>query len=480
MKKVLFVASEAVPYIKTGGLADVVGTLPKKFSKENLDVRVILPLYSCIRKELKDTMRYILHFDMDMGWRKIYVGVFEAEYEGVRFYFIDNEYYFNSSEPYGNIAYDIEKFAYFSRAVLSALPLIGFKPDIIHCNDWQTGLVPVFLKDSFQGNEFFRNMKSIMTIHNLRFQGRWNIDEVKDKTGLSDYYFTNDKLESYGDANLLKGGIVYADEVTTVSPTYAEEIKMPFYGEGLDGLLRARDNNLHGIVNGIDYNDYNPQNDKFITKNYSVEDFRKNKIKNKLALQEELGLEVDKGKFLIGICSRLTDQKGIDLIECVLSDIVNDDIQLVILGTGEEKYENLFRHYAWLHPQKVSANIKYSDEMAHKIYAGCDAYLMPSLFEPCGLSQIIALRYGTVPIVRETGGLCDTVEPLNEFENKGVGFSFRNYNAHEMLSIIRYAKYIYKDKKRIFNKMIERGMSKDYSWINSAKEYEKLYNLVTK
>ena len=475
MKKVLLVSSESVPYIKTGGLADVVGTLPKKLDKSKFDVRVMIPLYSCIKEELKSTMKYLTHFEMDISWRKIYVGVFEAEYEGVHFYFIDNEYYFNVQTPYSNIAYDIEKFAYFSKAVLSALPQIGFRPDVIHCNDWQTGLVPVFLNDSFQGDPFFHNMKTIMTIHNLRFQGRWNVDDVMDKTGLSSYYFTNDKLEAYGDANLLKGGIVYADVVTTVSPNYANEIKTEFFGEGLDGLLRARSNDLVGILNGIDYDTYNPKTDKYIYKNYSVADFRKNKVQNKLKLQEELCIEISKDRFLLGICSRLTDQKGIDLIECVLQDLVNDGMQLVILGTGDEKYENLFRHFAWKYPEQISANIMYSDELSHKIYAGCDAYLMPSLYEPCGLSQIMSLRYGTVPIVRETGGLSDTVEPLNEYENTGVGFSFRNYNAHEMLGIIRYAKHIYSNRKRLFNKMVERGMNRDYSWKNSAQEYGKLY-----
>ncbi len=475
MKNILLVSSEAVPFIKTGGLADVVGALPKYFDKTKYDVRVMIPLYSCIKDELKNKMKFVTHFEMDMNWRRIYVGVFEAEYDGVHFYFIDNEYYFNVSQPYGDIAYDIEKFAYFSRAVLSTLPVINFRPDIIHCNDWQTGLVPVFLNDSFQGNSFFKDIKTVMTIHNLRFQGKWNIQEVKDKTGLSDYYFTEDKLEAYGNANLLKGGLVYADKITTVSPTYANEIKLEFYGEGLDGLLRARANDTIGILNGIDYDVYNPSTDPIIAKNFSVLDFRRNKVKNKLALQEELGLEVDKTKFLIGICSRLTDQKGIDLIDCVLNDIVNDGIQLVILGTGEEKYENLFRHYAWKYPNQVSANIMYSDELSHKLYAGCDAFLMPSLFEPCGLSQIMSLRYGTIPIVRETGGLCDTVEPLNEYEDKGVGFSFRNYNAHEMLSIIRYARHIFDNKKRLYNKMIERGMDRDFSWESAAQQYSKLY-----
>ena len=375
-----------------------------------------------------------------------------------------------------NVLDEITKFTFFSKAALSALPLIGFRPDIIHCHDWQTGLVPVYLKERFQGNEFFRGIKSVMTIHNLKFQGRWNVKDVKSITGLPDYFFTPDKLESYKDANLLKGGIVYADAVTTVSPTYAEEIKTAFYGEGLDGLLNARANSLRGIINGIDYDDFNPATDKNIVAPYDAKNFRKEKIKNKRALQEELGLEQDDKKFMIGIVSRLTDQKGFDLIAYIMDELCQEDVQIVVLGTGEERYENMFRHFDWKYNNKVSANIYYSDALSHKIYAASDAFLMPSLFEPCGLSQLMALRYGTIPIVRETGGLKDTVEPYNEYESTGTGFSFTNYNAHEMLATIRYAKYIYYQKKREWNKMIDRAMAADFSWNVSAKSYQEMYD----
>ncbi len=470
MKRVLFAASEAVPFIKTGGLADVAGSLPKYFNKNEFDVRVILPKYMCMAEKWKNMMTYKNHFYMDLAWRKQYVGIFELEYEGVIFYFIDNEYYFSGDKPYsGDVKWDIERFTFFSRAVLSSLPVIGFKPDIIHCHDWQTGLIPVYMKDKFREGEFFWNMKSIMTIHNLKFQGVWDIKTVKDIAGLPAYYFTPDKLESYKDANLLKGGIVYADYVTTVSDTYAEEIKTPFYGEGLDGLMSARSNNLMGIVNGIDYEVYNPKTDPYIYKNYDARDFRKG------GLQKDLNLEQDDRKFMVGIVSRLTDQKGLDLIECVMEEICSDDLQLVVLGTGEMKYENLFRHYDWKYNNRVSANIYYSEELSHKIYAGCDAFLMPSLFEPCGLSQLMSLRYGTVPIVRETGGLKDTVQPYNEYESTGTGFSFTNYNAHEMLNIICYAKHIYYENKREWNKMIDRCMAADFSWNSSARRYEQLY-----
>ena len=315
-----------------------------------------------------------------------------------------------------------------------------------------------------------------MTIHNLKFQGVWDKKTVMDTTGLDAYYFTPDKLEAYGDANYLKGGLVYADQITTVSDTYAEEIKTPFYGEKLDGLMNARSACLTGIVNGLDYDEYNPATDPMIEAHYDARTFRKEKIKNKRALQKELGLAQDDKKFMIDIVSRLTDQKGFDLIDYVIEEICAEDTQLVVLGTGEEKYEHLFRHFAWKYPERVSANIFYSNERSHKIYASCDAFLMPSLFEPCGLSQLMSLRYGTVPIVRETGGLKDTVEPYNEYESKGTGFSFANYNAHEMLNTIRYAKHIYFDRKRDWNKIIDRGMAMDFSWANSAKKYQDLYN----
>ena len=477
MKRILFAASEGVPFIKTGGLADVVGSLPKCIDKRYFDVRVILPKYSCMKQEMKDKLKYRAHFYMDFNWKNVYVGILEAEVDGVQYYFIDNEDYFTDFKPYGeNALWEIEKFAFFSKAVLSALPMLDFRPDVIHCHDWQTGLIPVYLNERFQGNEFFRGIKTVMTIHNLKFQGKWNIKDVMSITGLPEYYFTSDKLEAYKDANLLKGGLVFADAITTVSNTYAEEIKTDFYGEGLNGLLCARSGDLRGIVNGIDYDEFNPDTDAYITTHYNVDNFRKMKIKNKRELQEELGLDHNDKAMLIGIVSRLTDQKGFDLIAYVMDELCQDNIQLVILGTGEERYENMFRHFDWKYNGKVSANIYYSEALSHKIYASCDAFLMPSLFEPCGLSQLMSLRYGTVPIVRETGGLKDTVWSYNEFEGTGTGFSFTNYNAHEMLAAIRYAERIYYDQKRDWNKIVERGMKADFSWNVSAKKYQEMYD----
>ena len=477
MKKILFAASECVPFIKTGGLADVAGSLPKEFDKRYFDCRVILPKYMCMKEEYRNNLEYITHFYMDIGNKNQYVGVLKTEYDGITFYFIDNEFYFSGSKPYGDLLWDVEKFAFFSKAVLSVLPVIDFRPDIIHCHDWQAGLIPVYLNERFQGGEFFRGIKTIMTIHNLKFQGVWDVKTIQEITGLPDYFFTPDKLEAYKDGNLLKGGLVYADAITTVSNTYAEEIKTQFYGEGLDALLRARSNDLRGIVNGIDYTDYNPTTDKYIPHPYDAKNFRKEKSKNKKALQEELGLEVNDKKFMIGIVSRLTDQKGFDLIAHIFDELCStEDIQIVVLGTGEERYENMFRHFDWKYGNKVSANIYYSEALSHKIYAACDAFLMPSLFEPCGLSQLMSLRYGTLPIVRETGGLKDTVEPYNEYESTGTGFSFVNYNAHEMLGTIRYAIRVYYDHKREWNKMVDRAMAADFSWTVSAQKYQEMYD----
>lgn len=477
MKNILFAASEGVPFIKTGGLADVIGALPKCVDKRYFDVRVIIPKYNCMAQKWKDLMTYKTHFYMDFHWKQEYVGVLEAEVDGVHYYFIDNEMMFGGEKPYSNDAlYEIEKYSFFCKAVLSALPLLDFRPDIIHCHDWQTGLIPVYLKERFAGGDFYRGIKSIMTIHNLKFQGKWSVKEVQEITGLDQSYFTSDKLEAYKDANMLKGGLVYADAVTTVSNTYAEEIKTAFYGEGLDGLLTARANSLRGIVNGIDYDVYSPDNDTLIPAPYNAINFRKEKIKNKRALQKELGLDQNDKTMMIGIVSRLTDQKGFDLIAYMMDELCQDNVQIVVLGTGEEQYENMFRHFAWKYQGKVSANIYYSEELSHKIYAACDTFLMPSLFEPCGLSQLMALRYGTIPIVRETGGLKDTVEPYNEYESKGTGFSFTNYNAHEMLNAIRYSEKIYYDRKREWNKMIDRAMAQDFSWNVSALKYQEMYD----
>lgn len=475
MKKVAYIASECVPFIKTGGLADVVGTLPKIFDKKQYDVRIIIPNYMCIPNRFKQNMKYITNFQMDIGDHYQYVGIFYMEYEGVPVYFIDNEFYFSGQTPYGDTKWDIEKFCYFSKAALSILPVVGFQPDIVHCHDWQAGMVPVYLKTLFAGNPFFSGMKSIMTIHNLQFQGKWGVEHVRYHSGLPDYLFTADKLEINKDASMLKGGLVYADLITTVSDTYAYEIQTPYYGEGLDGLLRARNQSLIGIVNGIDYDTYNPEKDKKLYKTYNTKNFKKNKAANKTGLQKQLGLPVDKNQFVLGIISRLTDQKGLDLVDAVMNDICQDGVQFIVLGTGDPHYEEMFKYYQGFHPAKVSANIYFSDELSHKMYGGCDAILVPSRFEPCGLTQLMALRYGSLPIVRETGGLNDTVIPYNEYEQTGTGFSFANYDPQELLRTINYAKEVFYNQKKSWEDMQVRAMNQDYSWKSSAKRYEEIY-----
>ncbi len=479
MKKILFVASECVPFIKTGGLADVCGALPKEFDKNYWDVRVVIPDYSCIPERYRNNFEYVTHFYMSSGpyVQDKYVGVLKYEQDGITYYFIDNQEFFTGFSPYtSDTKFEIEKYTFFDKAVLSMLPLIDFKPDIIHCHDWQTGFLPVYLKNEFAANPFFWGIKTIITIHNLKFQGIWDKEWVQGVSGLTDNLFTPDKLEFKKDANMLKGGLVYADYITTVSDTYANEIQTEYYGEGLNGLLSARHFDMQGIVNGIDYNAYDPQTDGRIYCNYNASDFRKKKFNNKTKLQQDLGLAVDKKKYMIGLISRLTDQKGLDLINHVIEGIVDDFTQFVVIGTGDPQYENMFRHYAWKYPDRVSANICYSDDLAHKLYAAADAFLMPSRFEPCGLTQLISFRYGTVPIVRETGGLKDTVKPYNEYENSGDGFSFSNYNADEMLAVINYSKHIFFDKKREWNQIVDRGMANDFSWKASKFKYEGLYN----
>ena len=451
--------------------------MPKEFDKANWDVRVVIPNYTCIPEKYRNQFEYVTHFYMSAGnyIQNKYVGVLKYKLDGITYYFIDNKEYFTCFSPYGDIRFDIEKFVYFDKAVLSMLPLIDFRPDIIHCHDWETGLVPVYLKNEFSANSFFWGIKSIMTIHNLKFQGIWDVKTMRGLTGFSLGLFTPDKLEFNKDANMLKGGLVYADYITTVSDTYANEIQTDYYGEGLNGLLSARHFDMQGIVNGIDYSVYNPDTDDKIYSHYNSDNFRQKKCINKTRLQEELGLAVDKKKYMIGLISRLTDQKGLDLINYVMDGLIDDYTQLVVIGTGDPKYENMFRHYAWKYPDRVSANICYSDDLAHKLYAAADAFLMPSRFEPCGLTQMISFRYGTVPIVRETGGLKDTVVPYNEYENTGDGFSFTNYNAHEMLNVINYSKHIYYDRKRQWNQMVQRGMNNDFSWNASKFKYEGLY-----
>lgn len=473
MLNILMVASEASPFAKTGGLADVLGSLPGALNRPGVDARVIMPKYGLISSELKERIHHRKTIYVRVSWKNQFCGIEQTEFKGVTYYFIDNEYYFKREGIYG---YDdeAERFAFFCRAVLEAIPHLDFIPDILHCNDWQTGMVPVLLEAQYRNQSKYNNITTLFTIHNLRYQGVFSIQTFQDLFGLGDEYFTSDKLEFYGYASFLKGGLIYSNILTTVSNSYAEEIQNPFYGEGMDGLLRARSHDLHGIVNGIDYDEYNPQTDPFIFHNYN-QDTLSNKIKNKIALQEELNMPVCGDIPTIGLISRLVDQKGLDLIAHVLDEIMEEEVQLYVLGTGDHGYERMFQDAACRYPGKISANIRFDNGLAHKIYAGSDMFLMPSLFEPCGLGQLISLRYGTLPIVRETGGLRDTVIPYNEYTGEGNGFSFANYNAHDMLFTIRRAIRVYK-YKNIWSKLQEAAISGDYSWQYSAGKYIDLYS----
>ena len=477
--KILFAASECVPFIKTGGLADVVGALSPVLKERGHDVRVILPLYSAIPDKYKNDMKLECEFEVELCWRKQYCGIKSLEYQGVTFYFVDNYFYFGRSYIYGLGGDEYERYGFFSRAVIDALPHLNFQPDVIHCHDWQTGMVPALLKIQYAHFPFYHNIKTVYTIHNLQYQGVFPIKAVQDTLGLGDSLFTPDKLECYGCANYMKAGLVYADELTTVSPSYADEIQTAFYGERLDGLLRARKDQLMGILNGIDIYDYDPAKDPQIYFNYDPYHLG-GKEKCKAELQKELGLNVDASTPLVGIISRLSNQKGFDLIECVIRELMGTGIQLVVLGMGEAKYTNLFSWAESEYPGRLAARFAMNHQLAHRIYAGSDMFLMPSQFEPCGLSQMIAMRYGSVPIVRETGGLRDTVLSYNKFTDEGNGFTFFNYNAHDMLHTVRRAVHYYKHNREVWYKLIVRGMTGDYSWYSSAGKYLELYERLTK
>ncbi|MFP3154556.1 glycogen synthase GlgA [Lachnospiraceae bacterium ZAX-1] len=477
MKKILFVASEAAPFVKTGGLGEVVGALPKYINSKKYDVRVILPKYQSMDKKWDKKLKKITDFTINVSWRQQYVGLMKTKVGNIQYYFIDSEYYFGGSAPYDNIYMDFEKFTYFCKAVVESLQWMDFIPDIIHCHDWQSSLIPMFLYDMLLSEN--HAIKSIQTIHNMRFQGRLEMGLAKDIIGLDAWYFLPDKLEFYGEVNCLKGGIIFADKITTVSHNYAKEIQTPEGGEGLNGLMRVKADSLIGIENGIDYMEYNPSADDYIPTNYDVDTVKAGKRENKKRLQKEMGLAVNSKAFLIGVVSRLTKQKGFDLLKLAMKDLCTlPNIQFVILGSGEEGYESMLRYYTQQYPDKIAASIGYSDELSHKIYAAADAYLMPSMFEPCGLSQLISMRYGTLPIVRETGGLKDTVKPYNQYEQTGDGFGFQNYNWMEMYQIILYAKEVFEVHKKQWNAMVQRAMQEDHSWESSAKKYEELYEEV--
>ncbi|MBL0387420.1 glycogen synthase GlgA [Tumebacillus sp. ITR2] len=480
--KILHVASEGAPFIKTGGLADVIGALPQELARQELDVRVILPKYSKIPEHFRNRMelQYVLH--VPVGWRNQYCGIEVLKDNGITYYFLDNEYYFKRDGAIYGHADEAERFAFFSRAVLMALPhLEGFRPDVLHCHDWQAGLVPFLLKVDFQHDPFYHEIKTVYTIHNLLYQGVFPSSVLGDLIGLGNEHLADDGIGYYDSLNYMKGGLNFADKVTTVSVTYAREVQTDFYGATLDGLLRKRREDLVGIVNGIDYDSYNPATDGNLPVHFSndgsIEEVLKAKEQNKVHLQEELGLPIRVDVPMIAIISRFVEQKGFDLILHVLPELLQHDAQLIILGTGDAHYEQAFLDAARQHPHLVSTQIKFDEGFARRIYAASDLFLMPSKFEPCGLSQLLALRYGSVPIVRETGGLVDTVQSYNEETHVGNGFSFANYNAHDMLHTIQRAVSLWHDR-HTWEQIIENGRQRDFSWSESAKQYRDLYQHV--
>ena len=476
-RSVAFIGSECHPFVKTGGLGDVMYALPRELARLNCDVRVILPRYACIPQEYQDKMVYRGEFYMDLGntGRSYYVGIMEYINDGVVYDFIDNQEFFSSGNPYLNLVDDIPKYCFFSKAALAALNYMDWIPDIVHCHDWQAALVPVYLRTLFHDTPVGR-AKSILTIHNLRFQGVYNIPTIKYWSGLPDSVFNMGALQQdYVEANMLKGGLAYADRITTVSGTYAAEIQTPEYGERLEDHLRYHNWKLRGIVNGIDYEMWDPATDSALAENYWLGNVLEHKMANKRALQRELGLEEDESKFVIGLISRLTNQKGLDLVSSIIPQVLDGNTQVVVLGTGDAQYEDTFRWYEATNRGTFSACIQYDEARAHRIYAGADALLVPSRFEPCGLTQLNAMHYGTLPIVRETGGLKDTVEPYNDFTGDGNGFTFDRYEAGLLLDAVNRAKTVYFTNRYHWDEVVQRDMAKDVSWQNSARQYKDLY-----
>ena len=476
-RSVAFIGSECYPFVKTGGLGDVMYALPKALAKLNLDVKVILPRYKCIPQKYQEKMEYRGSFYMDLcaDGKQYYVGIMEYQEDGVVYDFIDNDEFFSWGNPYTNLIDDIPKFCYFGKAALAALNYLDWTPDIVHCHDWQAALVPLYLRTCFSDTNVGRAI-AVLTIHNLRFQGVYDRKTIQYWSGLPDYVFNKDcMIQNWLDANMLKGGITYSNKVTTVSNTYAWEIQTEEYGEGLEEHLRYHNNKVLGIVNGIDTDIWNPATDKLLASKYDAESAIKNKKANKKALQESLGLDVDDNKMVIGLISRLTNQKGLDLVNDVIPGIMDGNTQVVVLGTGDAQYEDTFRYYEDKYKGSFCAYIAYNENVAHNIYAGCDALLVPSRFEPCGLTQLISMRYGAVPIVRETGGLKDTVQPYNAFENTGNGFTFDRYESGLLYDAINRAKTLYFENRVYWDDMVVRDMNKDVSWEQSAKQYKDMY-----
>lgn len=470
--KIFFAASEAVPYVKSGGLGDVIGSLPPSLVSEDCEVSCVLPLYDAVPQEVRERLTFITSVYVPVAWRSQYCGIFKLEENGVTWYFIDNEYYFRRGTLYG--AYDDgERFSFFSRAVLTLIGTLGEKPDVIHCHDWQTALVPVYLRTVYANDPAYAGIKTVFTIHNIEYQGRFGRDIMENVLGLPFDLFDNGVMRQDGDVNLLKSAIIFADKVTTVSPTYAEEIKTAAYGHGLESVLNREAHKLSGIINGIDMS-ISPKNDPRIFKNYTDRSL-KNKKANKDAVREFVNLPVRDDVPLIAMVTRLVKHKGMDLVCEVLDRLLDMDVQVVVLGSGDWQYEQFLSDKAWQYPTKLAVNIGFNADLAQKFYAAADIFLMPSQSEPCGLAQMIAMHYGTIPVVRETGGLRDTVIPYNKYTNEGLGFSFAQYDSNDMFNILCDAISLWNDDRTSWEKMMRRGMKYDFSWTRSAEKYTELY-----
>ncbi|MFA7560657.1 MAG: glycogen synthase GlgA [Candidatus Izemoplasmatales bacterium] len=469
MKRILHVSAECTPFAKIGGLADVVGALPNEIKRlGNADVRVIIPYYKSIPQEFKQKTSDVLDFKFDFDYEEQYVGIKSLKLGNILYYFIDNEFYFGSRDNIYNYGDEINRFAYFQLAVLESLKRLEFYPDIIHVHDWHTAMIPLLIKNKYRNIQ----SKTVLSIHNLAYQGVFP---------LQDYVHFNmeydNRFEFEGNLNFLKAGIITADAVTTVSPNYASEILTDYYGYGMQQLLKQRGSDLIGILNGVDYKEFSPEKDSFIARKYSIEDYKVGKKANKIELYRSLKCDFPTEKPLISIVSRLVNQKGIDLIQRIGEEmLMHDDFFFVVLGSGEKNYEDYFYKLQDRFPDKVRVYLGYSNKLAHQIYAGSDMFLMPSKFEPCGLGQIIALKYGTIPIVRETGGLVDTIQPYNEYDKDGNGFSFSNFNAHDMMHVIRYALHTYQNHPTDWEKLVKNAMKQDFSWKKSAIAYRNIYN----
>ena len=472
--KILFAASEVAPFIKTGGLADVAGSLPQALAKEGHEVVVMLPLYEGIGENWRSQMTFVKHFNVTLGWRQSYCGLFRLEREGVTFYFVDNEYYFKRFQLYGHFD-DCERYAFFSRAVIETPGQIDWSPDVIHCNDWQTALVPIYLLEDQYRIPQLDGTRSVFTIHNIEYQGRYGDQVLTDVIGLNRSYFNEGMLASYGDVNLMKGAIMASTYVTTVSPTYAEQLRTPFYAHGMDGVIQQQANKVQGIINGIDVDLYNPAAMGGIAANFDTETLDEGKAKCKADLQEAMGLEIKPDVPMIACVSRLVGHKGFGMVVDALSQIMELDVQMVVLGTGDWHFEEAFRSAQQQYPGRFSAQIMYSSTLSNVIYAGADLFLMPSVSEPCGLSQMIAMRFGAVPVVRETGGLRDSVPPYNQYTGEGRGFTFSNADSGDLLWALRRAVELYSTDRKAFRTLQKAGMTADFTWNHSAKEYLDIY-----